>query len=301
MLSSWSLLRWGLLYAVVGVFLPSGAWAFCLQPTSGSPLSPDAVTVIGAVKQSGATSAGEGARVADAIADAGGLHEDAYPLGAMLFRRLPEERGDFATAAAERDLVAGALDGLQVALSGPFGDERRTRLIGELRTDKRFMRLPVAVDTALQRRFPERNPVLAPGDVLFVPARPDTVTVIGAVRSPGQVAFRSGAMADGYVEEAGGWLPGARRQRSAVYLPDGKLRELSLNFWNYQPTAVPPGSIIVVPYRDESLQKYARDMLGASMLAELAQQQEAGDGETDSAAISMLPDDPGSEYGMLCR
>lgn len=300
MLSSRSLLHRGLLYVLAGLLVPSGVLAFCLQPTSGSPLAKDAITVIGAVEQAGIVGS-KGARVDDAIADAGGLREDAYPLGAMLYRRLPDERGDSATAGVERDLVAGALDGLQVALSGPFGGERRARLIAELRTEGRFMRVPVAADAALQRRFPERNPALAPGDVLFLPTRPETVTVIGAVRSPGQMAFHSGATADDYLEQAGGWLPGARRQRSAVYLPDGKLRDLSLSFWNYKPTAVPPGSIIVVPYRDESLQKYARDMLGASMFAELAQRQKSGDSAEKDPAMSMLPNDPGSEYSMLCR
>lgn len=287
----------------VPLLLSAGAAsAFCLQPTAGSPLSAGEVTVIGAVEQPGAHPPESGLRVSDVTAAAGGLREDAYPLGAMLFRRLPEARGSMNDAMVERDLTAGALDGLQVALAGPYGDERRKRLISELRVGKRYLRVPVAADPALQRRFPERDALLAPGDVLFIPERPTTVTVIGAVRSPGKLAFSSGNMADDYVDEAGGWLPGARKQRSAVYLPDGKLRQLSMNFWNYEPTAVPPGSIIVVPYRDESLQKYAREMLGASMFAELAQRQtEARTSEAEPESFSLLPQDPASEYSMLCR
>lgn len=292
-------------YACVALTLllaPGVAAGYCLQASGDEPLSTTGVSIIGAVEEPGVLEGLSDQRVGDAIDAAGGLREDAYPLGAMLLRRLPEARGRMSDAMIERDLAADALDGLQVALSGPNDDARRMRLVAELRAGGRYARVPVAVDAALQHRFPERNVRLAPGDVLFVPARPTTVTVIGAVRSPGQFAFATGSMADNYVEEAGGWLPGARKKRSAVYLPDGTLRELSMNFWNYEPTAVPPGSIIVVPYRDESLQKYARKMLGASMFAELAQRQKEADAEAaDGEALSLLPQDPATEYRTYCR
>ena len=101
------------------------------------------------------------------------------------------------------------------------------------------------------------------------------------------VDFETGKLVEDYIEGAGGLLGGARLEVAGVYLPSGELRPLDQSPWKYQPQNVPPGSIVVVPYRNESLQRYARDARAARMLPRVTATADGG-GE-DGEVASLLP------------
>lgn len=279
----------------------TGAVAYCVTGVQTEiALPPDAITVAGALSERSTTFVTPGPdgslSIADAVARAGGLREDAYPLGAILLRRIPPlataPRGGMAYA----DLSAGAMEALQIAMTGPFGGDTRKALIDVLRRERGFIRLPVAVDPAMRRRFPERDHRLQAGDVLYVPQRPGTVSVIGAVSAPGTVRFSTGRLVEDYLEAAGGLLEGARLEAAGVYLPSGQLRPLALSPWKYQPQDIPPGSVVVIPYREESLQRYARDAQATLALHNLQRREDIQDGT--SSGQSLLP--PLAEATMSC-
>lgn len=252
------------------------------------------ITVTGAVRESvriPADQTGGSIKASEALERAGGLRDEAYALGAMLLRPLPKLATAPRGSVAHLDLAAGALEALQVAMSGAGTEAERSALIESLRKRRQYARLPVVVDEAMRRRFPRRDLKLLPGDVLYIPARPATVTVIGAVSSPGMREFRSGDVVDDYLERSGGLLGGARKGNAAVYLPDGELRPLSLAYWNYKPQNVPPGSIVIVPYRNESLQRYARDA-HANLALAMRAAEEAGGPSSARDAASLLPPPP---------
>lgn len=265
--------------------------AYCVAGVETDAALPrQEITIAGAIAGSSPThvlARAEGMPISEALKQAGGLRRDAYPLGALLFRRLPEMATAPRGSQSYADLSAGAMEALQIVISGPPSGAARDALVDVLRRDRGFARLPVAVDMPTRRRFPERDVLLRAGDVLFIPQRPSNVAVIGAVKSPGAIAFSTGALADDYLDRAGGLLEGASMESVGVYLPSGGLRELAVSPWKYQPQNVPPGSIIVVPYRNESLQRYARDARAQLALNELM----AADGDRGGreGAAALLP------------
>ena len=279
----------GALVLVTGAVNASQAVCVTGSMATSELLPADKVTVAGMVERPSRIdmdSRPSAIRVSDAIEISGGLSRDAYALGSFLLRRIPPlstaPRGGIAYA----DLSAGALEALQVAMAGPYEGEVRDALIEVLRRDRGFVRLPVAVDAAMQRRFPERNPILKPGDVLYVPQRTGNVAVLGAVSAPGYVSFQTGTLVDDYIEQSGGLLDGASLEAAGVYLPSGELRSLALSPWKYKPQNVPPGSIVVVPYRNESLQRYARDARAARVLPRVVASEDGA--VTDTGAVDAL-------------
>ena len=46
---------------------------------------------------------------------------------------------------------------------------------------------------------PQLDPLLEPGDVVFIPQRPSTVTVLGEVMQPGSYTYQRGMKVDDYV------------------------------------------------------------------------------------------------------
>lgn len=85
---------------------------------------------------------------------------------------------------------------------------------------------------------------LLDGDQLFIPGRIKWILVDGAVRDVGLRPFATGQRAEDYIEESGGILRSAG-ETSLTY-PDGRVIQLKLDAWNYEPVSVPPGSVIMV-------------------------------------------------------
>jgi len=94
---------------------------------------------------------------------------------------------------------------------------------------------------------PELDILLEPGDKLFIPKRPSSVTVSGEVLNPGSFQFRSGATVQDYLEFSGGAKDDADESRTFVVLPDGSAAPVALNWLSFDHSDIPPGSTIVVP------------------------------------------------------
>ncbi len=108
-------------------------------------------------------------------------------------------------------------------------------------------RIVIEADPTVLQVRPEFDSVLEPGDRIFVPKRPNFVTVIGDVLNPGAMQFSSGQSADAYISQAGDYQRSADEDRVFVVLPNGSAQPLSLSSWNFTTVPIPPGSTIVVP------------------------------------------------------
>ena len=67
---------------------------------------------------------------------------------------------------------------------------------------------------------PEQNPLLEPGDVIYIPQRPSTVSVLGEVLQPGSYPYHPGDNAQTYLGRAGGFSAFADASLTYVILPD---------------------------------------------------------------------------------
>jgi hypothetical protein len=109
-------------------------------------------------------------------------------------------------------------------------------------------RITVTADPAILRVRPDLDVLLEPGDTLYIPKRPSTITVSGEVLNSGTIQYESGLSVRDYIERAGGTTQGADSGRTFVVLPDGSARTVSESWLSFNNTAmVPPGSTIIIP------------------------------------------------------
>ena len=118
--------------------------------------------------------------------------------------------------------------------------------------------IAVDVDELLKRGALEKNIVIAPGDIIIVPFRrpEERILVVGEVRGPRTIAFRSGVtLLDAFVEAGGGTeyadLGAVKVVRTDA---DGKKQELGVDLARILKKAdlsknllLAPGDIVMVP------------------------------------------------------
>ncbi len=225
------------------------------------------VALGGEVRRPGTYAIRRGERLSELLERAGGLTDEAYPLGAVFTRRSVREQEAESYQVLARDLeMAMATTLSQEAMRGSEqGGEVVAGIrqaISTLRSAEPHGRVVVEADPAVLQARPELDMLVEPGDNLQVPKRPNHVMVMGQVLQPGAQQFRSGRGVDEYVRLAGGTRDGADESRIFVVLPSGEARPLRISFWNYDEVRIPPGSTIVVPQdpRPFNLMGFTRDV-----------------------------------------
>lgn len=211
-----------------------------------------------------------GEKLSGLMARAGGLTSQAYPYGAVFSRksvRIAQRSGlrrasrelnsALAVAAVQRGVSAGAILGLQ----------RFAKQLGEVET---IGRVVIEADPTVLQVRPELDSILEAGDKVFMPKRPNFVSVIGDVLNPGAMQFIGGTSSGKYIEQAGGFQNSADEDRVFVVYPNGVAQPLALTVWNYNPVQVPPGSTLVVPKDPAPLDLLTMVREGSQLLGQLA-------------------------------
>ena len=94
---------------------------------------------------------------------------------------------------------------------------------------------------------PSENPLLEPGDVIYIPQHPSTVSVLGEVLQPGSFTYNKRLTASDYLAKAGGFPASRTTVSTYVILPDGSAERYETSWLPNGGQSVPPGSVIVVP------------------------------------------------------
>ena len=112
-------------------------------------------------------------------------------------------------------------------------------------------RVPLASGNALWlAAHPDRDPVLSPGDTVFMPHRPESVTVVDSSGNLCRVRHEAGLHAGDYVERCGA---GEGVDWTYVAQPDGRVMKYGIALWNDQEQDEPaPGAWIWAPDREFS-------------------------------------------------
>lgn len=209
------------------------------------------VLLAGEFRYPGVYDISRGTRLSEVIRRAGGLTDSAYPYGAIFTResarndekqaleRYRQEIQDALTFGITR----GGDRGKAIADAAPF----LTELVAETEKAVPVGRIVVESDPTVLEIRPDLDPILQPGDRLFMPKRPSTVAVTGEVLNVGSFQFSSGASAKSYIEKAGGFQYSADKSKSFIVFPDGTARGLQFSAWRRNEVPVPPGSTIIVP------------------------------------------------------
>lgn len=191
-----------------------------------------------------------GERLSQLIRRAGGITPGAYPYGAVFTRVSARKAEADSYKRAANDLQEAAVTALT---SGALGKDASvsaqflSQITQRLEDVKAVGRVVIEADPVVLEAKPDLDPIVEPGDLLVMPKRPISVTVIGQVLNPGSLAFKPGTPVGQYIERAGGYSQAADKGRVFVILPNGTAEKFKSSFWNFEPRDVPPGSVIVVP------------------------------------------------------
>ncbi len=211
-----------------------------------------------------------GERLSEVIARAGGLTPQAYPYGGIftrqrvqaiqragLLRAARELNSSLAVVAVQRNVNPNTVLALQ-------------RFSEQLGSVEALGRVVTETDPTVLQVRPELDAVLEPGDRLYMPKRPNFVSVVGDVLNPGAMQFIAGTTADQYIRQAGGFQRSADEDRIFVVYPNGQAEPLAVNVWNFNPVQLPPGSSLVVPKDPAPLDLFTLIREGSAVISQLA-------------------------------
>jgi protein involved in polysaccharide export with SLBB domain len=208
------------------------------------------VFVQGEVRNPGKYPLIRGEHLSDLISRAGGLTATAYPYGSVFLRQsaAQTEREGYNRAAGEIQselIVAMTRVGNDKLDPNTFASMQT--FVAELRNQPALGRISVVADPSMLAANAALDPLLEPGDVLYVPQRPSTISVLGQVLQAGSFPYRNTLSVADYIELAGGYSSTANKSGAFVVLPDGTARRIERSWFRVDDGRLPPGSVIVVP------------------------------------------------------
>jgi protein involved in polysaccharide export with SLBB domain len=217
------------------------------------------VRVSGAVKQSGVFKLNRGETLRALVARLGGVTDNAYVYATELdresVRRLQQAKLNEVAARFARDLETGAAQ--QAASTSDSGNiailaasvERQRSIAQRMASVKAKGRIVLEMQdgTAELKNLPDIP--LRDGDSVFIPNRPDTVDVLGAVFQQNTFIYRPSRNVGDYVALAGGASQTADPSQMYVIRADGTTSSRGNNGWfsGLNGTRINPGDTIVVP------------------------------------------------------
>jgi len=208
------------------------------------------VSVQGEVRFAGNYPITRGEHLSDLLMRAGGLNGTAYPAGTVFLRKSAAQVEEQGYKRAASEIQSQLLAGMARIGSDKISGEGFTAIQGfitQLRNQKGLGRIAIAADPSVLAANPQLDPLLEPGDVVYIPQRPSTITVLGEVMQPGSYTYQRGMKVADYVKRAGGYAQYSDEDLTFLVLPDGSARKIETSWLSFDATALPPGSSIVVP------------------------------------------------------
>ena len=184
--------------------------------------------------------------LADLIERAGGYTDQAYPRAAVFLReelrKKEQAEMDILQHRLQADLVSQSLGGAKP--ENAQGNAQAQQLLSQLEMTKAAGRLAIRLDKV--KVDSDENIILKDGDQLFVPAKPDSVTLIGELNSPTSLRWKRRWDMPDYISKAGGLTANADSSRIYVIKANGEVEANKTRLWfNYN--QIEPGDTIVAP------------------------------------------------------
>jgi polysaccharide biosynthesis/export protein len=213
------------------------------------------VALTGQVVRPGIYTIADGEKLSSVLERAGGLTDRAFPKGAVFtrasLRKIEQEQLDAFLKTQEQRMLAAASTTIvgaekeDVAAQQQALQARREAL--RLLSSKVVVgRMVLNLDQAARLKGSENDVVLVDGDTLNVPEPPDSVLVIGAVRSSTSVKHKEGAGVDYYINRVGGYSKEADKKDAHIVKADGSAIS---SFTNIR--TIEPGDTVIVPPKEE--------------------------------------------------
>ena len=225
------------------------------------------VRLEGEVARPGVYQINYGDTLANLIGKAGGLTTNAYLFGSEFTRldtrELQQRELDASVDRLSQSLERSAASRLRESLDGGSSGtpdsaagmlDAQRRLVRKLRQVRATGRIVMDVVPG-QVSLDFLDIPLEDGDRFHVPARPSTVSVVGAVNRPNAMLYRTNRSLQDYLQQAGGATKDAAAGEMFVIRPNGSVQSLKSSSWfgNTGVSALVPGDTIVVPEDTDSV------------------------------------------------
>jgi len=198
---------------------------------------PRSITLTGEVKRPGTYTIETGERLSSVLKRAGGLTVRAFPQGLMFtretVRRQQQTEIERFIAYQKQRLVVEAANYSAGAVATPGQTNQQQsaeattlqlqmQALDQLITHIQLGRVVVHAESIDQLEQDKENDLtLEEGDQITVPQRPQTVSIIGAVRNPANVLYRDGLDVEDYIRQAGGFIPDANEKETYIVRANG--------------------------------------------------------------------------------
>ncbi len=233
------------------------------------------VTISGEVLFPGTYAISKGERLSSVIARAGGLTEDAYPLGAKFTRKsvqkLQQQKMEEILTRTEQDILKKQSELASLSSTKEELEATRASLEALLKNLERLKnstaegRVVMRLEALLKGNDRSYDLELTGGDRLDIPKNPGVVSVMGQVFNPTTFIYRPDNSLQTYLKSAGGPTGDANQDEIYVIKPDGSVRSRQQSSfgltWDpvdqrwtlggFMAAAMNPGDTIVVPQKLE--------------------------------------------------
>jgi protein involved in polysaccharide export with SLBB domain len=133
-----------------------------------------------------------GEKLSELMKRAGGLTDNAYSYGAIFTRRSARkaEEESYRRAASElQEAMVTAVTSGALGTNAQISSQFLSTVVDRLQNAQAVGRVVIQADPAALAAHPEMDPILEPGDAIYMPKRPVSVTVIGEVLNPGTLEY----------------------------------------------------------------------------------------------------------------
>lgn len=248
-----------------------------------SQYSSKVIEITGEVINPGFYSLAEGDTVLDALNKAGGFTASSYSEGAVFLREQVAEQQRLAfnrsADSLEKTMVNIISQGFMKEI-GEYTLAPIAALVKKLRNQEPIGRQVVDFDILKLKSDPYANFKVRDGDSIFIPKRPESVSVVGEVLNPATLRYRPGSNVSEYIKFAGGLNDQADKGGILVIFPNGEAKVIKRRFFS-RDSEILPGSTIVVSRHTRSFDAIAITQIVTPILADLA---------TSAAAIAAFSD-----------
>lgn len=142
------------------------------------------------------------------------------------------------------------------------GETRNAYAVRELRVElaavKLIGRLPAILDPDWVRIRPEDNPLLQGEYRLVLPARPQTLMVLGLVNGNPRPSLKPKQVIADYID--GECLPAGLCAWGYLIQNDGTIEKVGLEYWNRQRREADPGAVLFVGFDSDQLPENYRNL-----------------------------------------
>jgi protein involved in polysaccharide export with SLBB domain len=254
-----------------------------LNVSSVSGIGSESIKLTGEVRNPGEYSIQPGETILEIINRAGGFTNQSYFQGAVFLREsvaLSQKNAFSRSADQLENTIVDVITKDTISEITEFTLLPLSNLISRLRSEEPIGRMVVDLDLLALKTDPYLNFAVKNKDSLFIPKRPNFVSVVGEVLNGTTISYNPDLNVEEYISLSGGLNDSADKDKIFVVLPNGKSQLIKKSIFSSNKEIL-PGSTIVVSRDARPFDAISLTQIVTPILADLA---------TSAAAIAAISD-----------